>query len=271
MNNQREELFCLRYELNALANLYCFNRAERWVKGFLNKIDEKEHIDRYAYALKYVNGKSVLDIACGCGFGSFMLATEGMAKDVVGVDLDAEAIRYGNYRYGKSNIHRIVADAEQFTSQSQFDVIVSFETIEHLPTPNLFIENLHWNLASDGVLIVSTPISKVSTERPRNPYHQKEWSFLDFPKLFNNKFTVKQVYLQNAIIINRPPAGSVNIVQRLRSFARRFINRVSRTKPARPDVFKGMEYELLDGQYEGDQIIGGYQILVLEKRDPMRG
>jgi 2-polyprenyl-3-methyl-5-hydroxy-6-metoxy-1,4-benzoquinol methylase len=109
-----------------------------------------------------------LDIACGCGYGTFLMAEKG-AESVIGVDLSEDAIRYGNHRYARQNLKRFVADATTFKHDYLFDVIVSFETIEHIPDYSGFIENLYHNLSDNGTLLISTPITKTTTTSPKIP------------------------------------------------------------------------------------------------------
>ena len=73
--------------------------------------------------------KNILDIACGSGFGSYIIATDGKAKQVIGVDLDNDAIRYANHKFHHDNIKRFVGDAVKFKYKEKFDIIISFETI----------------------------------------------------------------------------------------------------------------------------------------------
>ena len=96
------------------------------------------HVERYEFALRHVKGL-VGDIACGSGFGSKILAQKG--EQVLGVDLDQDVINYATRSYNDSNIHYICADAMQLTHEP-FDVIVSFETVEHVPRPKALLHHL---------------------------------------------------------------------------------------------------------------------------------
>lgn len=122
---------------------------------------------RYETAARYVKDKRVLDIACGVGYGSQILRRAG-ATNVVGVDLSPEGIEYAKQRYQTSGIEFVCADAEQFQSSEQFDVVVSFETIEHLPHPTKFLENIRSLLIPGGDLILSVPLGET---RHFDPYH----------------------------------------------------------------------------------------------------
>ena len=206
MNEIEEELFCTKYELKTLADLVLKGEAERWVKGFLHPKYEMEHIERYRFALQFVNNKNVLDIACGSGYGSFLIAEQGNALKVTGVDLDADAVRYGNFRYAHHLVNRFVDDATKYSSATPFDVIISYETVEHLSDYRLFLKNIDQNLAEDGTFIISTPISKNTTIKPNhNPYHEIEWSYSDFTKLLQEYFILKDTFIQNAVIEGNYP------------------------------------------------------------------
>jgi 2-polyprenyl-3-methyl-5-hydroxy-6-metoxy-1,4-benzoquinol methylase len=122
---------------------------------------------RYEIAARYISGKRVLDIACGVGYGSKMLRLAG-ATTVVGVDVSAETVRYAQQRYQIPGVEFICADAEQFEWSDQFDVIVSFETIEHLPNPIKFLENVRSLLVPDGDFVLSVPLGET---RHFDPYH----------------------------------------------------------------------------------------------------
>lgn len=208
--NIEEELFCTQYELKTLSDLLVHSNAERWVKGFLFKKYEDEHLDRYNYALSFVQGKSVLDIACGCGYGSYLLAEKGKARKVIGVDLDHKAVRYGSFRYPHQNVERFTGDACFYKAEEAFETIVSFETIEHIPKYELFLKNIHQNLTDEGILIISTPVRKTTTAYPQhNPHHIIEWSFKDFKTLVEKYFKIENVVFQNVTFKGNSPKYSV--------------------------------------------------------------
>lgn len=142
---------------------------------------------RYATAARYVSGKRVLDIACGAGYGSQMLRLAG-ATTVVGVDVSAETVRYAEERYQTSGVEFICADAEQFEWHEKFDVVVSFETIEHLRHPSKFLENVRSLLVPEGDFVLSVPLGET---RHIDPYHLHAFTQEDvFALLQNTGFSV---------------------------------------------------------------------------------
>ncbi|HLK61146.1 MAG TPA: class I SAM-dependent methyltransferase [Chthonomonadaceae bacterium] len=154
-----------------------------------------EHIYRYRFAAQHVAGKRVLDIACGEGYGVAALARAG-AKSVVGVDISEEACEHARRKYG-IEARQGSADAIPLP-QGSVDVIVSFETIEHVPSPQSFLEECLRVLAPGGALIISTPNKAVYTmgDRP-NPYHCSEMTESEFKALLSLHFRSVELYTQH--------------------------------------------------------------------------
>ena len=115
-----------------------------------------EHVARYAMLSPFVRGKRVLDIACGEGYGSWLLKEWG-AREVVGVDISADAIAVARKRFGREGVNFLFGDAcraQDFLAHASFDLIVSFETIEHVADPLAFLSGLR-SLASPEAAISS--------------------------------------------------------------------------------------------------------------------
>lgn len=126
----------------------------------------------YEIASSFVVGKRVLDIACGTGYGSQILAKAG-AMTTIGVDVCEETIEYACNHYLSANVEFICADAEQYTESQPFEVICSFETIEHLYNPERFLQNVYQLLVPQGYLILSVPLGET---RHIDPYHLHKFS-----------------------------------------------------------------------------------------------
>lgn len=139
------------------------------------------HLERYQFAAQHAQGASILDMACGCGYGSFLLAQQHPDKQVTGVDLDPAAIAYAQQHYQLDNLQFICANAEQFSSEQPFDTIVSLETIEHLPNPTKLASNQVRLLSATGRLIASVPITPTLDG---NPHHLHDFSQRSFVRLF---------------------------------------------------------------------------------------
>lgn len=139
------------------------------------------HMERYDFAAARLTGQRVLDMACGCGYGSDRLAELHPDKAIVGVDIDPAAIAFARAHYQRPNLTYICADAERFCPTERFDTIVSLETIEHLPRPRQLIANCAALLASGGQIIASVPITPTLDG---NPHHLHDFSRRSFFALF---------------------------------------------------------------------------------------
>jgi len=255
--NIQDELFCLKLENETLAAWLTGEHFERWVPGYVPKRIHNHHKTRYDLACTYVENKKVLDIACGCGYGSFLLADAGNAQSVLGVDIDSNATRYGNHRFFHERIHRVQGDALHFNGDNEFDVIVSFETIEHLPDVHQFLKNTKGLLKPGGVFLVSTPIVLSTSTLCDNPYHMIEWGFADFQQLIKKYFFVEDIYIQNVVL----KTGTENAHPGL---FRRGINKIKRSilGNPRPLQKQSPDIEKWNGQYPAGEMMGGYQLLV---------
>ena len=145
-----------------------------------------EHVERYRFASDWVRNKDVLDIACGEGYGSAALAKAG-ARSVIGVDIAQEAVEHARLRY---QIDARLGSAENIpVESSSVDLVVSFETIEHVVNPELFLNECVRVLRPDGVLVMSTPNLEMYREvAPNNPFHCSEMSVEQFEILLGTRF-----------------------------------------------------------------------------------
>ncbi|GAB4545515.1 MAG: hypothetical protein OHK0023_03930 [Anaerolineae bacterium] len=143
-----------------------------------------DHLRRYLYAQQFVAGKQVLDIACGTGYGMQILH-QGHAARVIGADLSAAALRYAQTRYKLAAL--LQADGMYLPlPSSALEVVVSFETLEHLPEPRRFLAEIQRVLCSNGLLILSTPNRAAVSPNsvvPFSPYHQFEPTLPEFKAL----------------------------------------------------------------------------------------
>jgi SAM-dependent methyltransferase len=134
------------------------------------------HVERYEFAARRLPRGRVLDLACGVGYGTKLLA-ERTGNPVLGADLAAEAIHYASRRYGGPGVEFRVADAMRFTDEAGFGAIVSLETIEHLPDPHGFLAHAVSLLRPGGLFVASVPTTPSSDV---NPHHRSDWSERSF-------------------------------------------------------------------------------------------
>jgi|SRR5579862_2327901 len=138
------------------------------------------HLERYQFAKQNLVDGSVLDIACGVGYGTALLSESPLTSFAIGVDIDEASIRYASRRYRKARVSYVCADAYQFSAGQPFDNIVSLETIEHVENPQALFEHLVDLLAPGGHLIVSVP---VTPSIDGNPHHKSNFSPTNFRNL----------------------------------------------------------------------------------------
>ncbi len=152
-----------------------------------------EHVYRYAFACRFVKGKRVLDIACGEGYGAAALQQAG-SSHVVGVDISEAVCIHARGKYG---IDARPGTAEQIPlGDGSVDVIVSFETIEHVPNPGRFLDECVRVLATGGRLIISTPNKNIYGQTVPNPYHCSEMTEEEFATALRSRFHDCRFYTQ---------------------------------------------------------------------------
>ncbi|MGH8172481.1 MAG: class I SAM-dependent methyltransferase [Rhodanobacteraceae bacterium] len=154
-----------------------------------------EHWHRYLFARRLVAGKRVLDAACGEGYGSALLADA--AAEVVGVDIDAASVAHARERYGqRANLSYQVGDATALDfPPGRFDVIVSFETLEHVAAQVELLAGFARALTDDGLLIVSSP--------DKHEYSEVVG--------FRNEFHVRELYRDELLALLKPHFGAVRL------------------------------------------------------------
>ncbi|WP_223787058.1 class I SAM-dependent methyltransferase [Marinicella meishanensis] len=148
-----------------------------------------EHYHRYAMALHWVKDKQVLDVACGEGYGSHLLATE--AASVLGVDVSAAAVEHAQRTYPHERLKFVEGNALQLpVADDSMDVVVSFETLEHLAEHEQLLAEFKRVLKVDGVLLISTPDKKEYSDKTgfNNEYHVKELYADEFANLLADFF-----------------------------------------------------------------------------------
>lgn len=180
-----------------------------------NNLEQKflfqEHLVRYYFASNFIKNKSVLDAACGMGYGSSILSENGSSK-VIGIDNSTEAIEYCKSNYSNSKLNFELGDCRKISfKKSEFDVVVSFETVEHLENPDEFLLEIKRVLNEQGTLIISTP--NMEKYQENNPFHKHEFTLNEFKiflkKYFKNVLFFYQFYPSSIMIGNYEKTSSV--------------------------------------------------------------
>lgn len=159
-----------------------------------------EHVHRYNYSLKHFIKKTdrVLDIACGTGFGSELIAKHTQ-NDVIGGDIAQDAIDFCQANLNQSNLKFQQMDGTQLPFEDNyFDVITSFETIEHTTAYDEMIKEFKRTTKQDGLIVLSTPnfVINSPTGEVTNPFHTQEWNYEGFVDFLNKHFNKYELFGQ---------------------------------------------------------------------------
>jgi SAM-dependent methyltransferase len=154
-----------------------------------------QHVARYRFARRFAAGRVVLDVACGSGYGSALLGER--ARAVIGADLSRPALAHAAAHHGGSGARYVRMDGCRLgLRDGSVDLVVSFETLEHVPDMPLLLRELRRVLKPGGLLIISTPnrpLYAVYNKGRRNPFHHTELIEEEFRALLAKEFTIEQV------------------------------------------------------------------------------
>ena len=162
--------------------------GERYVPEVTGNI-RLEHLHRYLVACELARDRSVLDIACGEGYGSDLLAS--VATSVIGVDLAPDVLRHAHRRYRQPNVRFVAGNCTAIPVATQsIDVVVSFETLEHHEQHDEMMLEIKRVLRPQGLLIISSPDRTEYSDIPdyKNPFHARELYRDEFEALLKRHF-----------------------------------------------------------------------------------
>lgn len=134
------------------------------------------HLQRYEFAAAWTTGRKVADIACGTGYGSLLLD----ALHYTGIDYDPMAVDFANRHYSGDGVEFLVGNAESLSVDQMFDVVVSFETVEHLNDAQSY---LRWVAAHSRMFIGSVPSKADEAGSPLSPFHVREYGVADLEEI----------------------------------------------------------------------------------------
>ena len=177
------------------------NRGLRMDANRLDIFDIKRanfHLDRYNFACRYTENKIVLDVASGLGYGADIIASLGLATKVVGVELCKEAYEYSVKNYSSLNTTFYNGSILNLPFENNsFDVVTSFETIEHVEDEISQLNEIYRVLKNNGLYILSTPNDWNNLD-DKNPYHVRCYTYDSLKEAISNKFDIINIYNQNS-------------------------------------------------------------------------
>jgi SAM-dependent methyltransferase len=150
----------------------------------------RRHLVVYRWVAERCAGKRVVDMACGEGYGSAVLAET--AAEVIGVDANPDAFEHARRRYRGPNLRFERALVEEFADGAPYEAIVFLQTIEHVEEPEALLARFASLLSPGGVAYVTTPnrltLAPPGAERSDNPWHVREYAPAEFDALVRPAF-----------------------------------------------------------------------------------
>ena len=144
------------------------------------------HFKVYRFASQFSQGKRILDVGCGTGYGASYLAES--ARSVTGIDLSRQAIRFARRRYGRVGMEFLRMNAERLAfAPCSFDFIISTENFEHLSDQRANLHEMGRVLTDDGMLLLATPNHEMFLDVD-NPFHTHELTYDEFLDLVDASF-----------------------------------------------------------------------------------
>jgi len=176
---------------------------------------ELEHRHRYLLAARLTAGMEVLDIACGEGYGSAMLAQT--ARQVTGVDISPAAVNHAQRKYARDNLRFATGSCAAIPLPDRsVDMVVSFETIEHHTEHEQMLREIRRVLRPNGLLVMSSPDKAEYSDKPgyRNPFHVKELYKEEFRTLlaahFRHVRLLGQRVMRGSLLVDEEETGSLS-------------------------------------------------------------
>jgi O-antigen biosynthesis protein len=162
---------------------------------------EVEHYHRYLFSRGFCRDRDVLDVASGEGYGAAQLAQ--VARSVVGVEYAEATVRNATANFPRPNLTFVRSDARSLPLRdASFDVVTSFETIEHFDRQEAFVAEVRRVLRADGCFMVSTPDRDVYSPpgAPTNPFHVREFDRTEFLDLLHQHFRYVSLIRQRPVL-----------------------------------------------------------------------
>ena len=151
------------------------------------------HMASYRFARKFCTDKRVLDFGCGSGYGSAKIAE--IADSVVAVDISQEAIDFARENYQQENLtfSRIQENSRLPFKDESFDVVLSFQVIEHICQDIAYLDEAKRLLRKNGIIIIITPDRTgrlFPFQKPWNRWHVREYALPELGKLVEKSFNI---------------------------------------------------------------------------------
>ena len=178
-----DEMIGLQAEKGELIEAEKFNSNKSFVLHLI-------HQKAYENASELTEGKKVLDLGCNTGYGSNII--KNSCKEIIGVDVSEKAIKMAQDLYVNKGIEYKLIDGKQLPfSENSFDVVVSFQVIEHIIEHEEYLKEIQRVLVPGGKVIFTTPnrmIRLYPGMKPWNDFHVKEYDSAELKTLLDGFF-----------------------------------------------------------------------------------
>ncbi|HCK11762.1 MAG TPA: hypothetical protein DHW45_17945, partial [Candidatus Latescibacteria bacterium] len=188
--------------------------GERVIAGLTDLSLYIPHIKRYLFAKTFCEGKEVLDAGCGTGYGAKLLSH--VARSVDAIDIAENALAYCQKTYPTDRITWSRGDVRSLDKKDAYDVVTSFEVIEHLEREDIsaYLEGIESALKPDGVALISTP-NRLVAHQWDNPHHHTEMTREEFERTLSEYFDVESVLGQVTWSQDREAPGQSYVTRRV--------------------------------------------------------
>lgn len=184
-----DDMAALQAEEHGLVTFERFRTEEAYVLHLL-------HRKPYEVAAELARDRRVLDFGCNVGYGSAIL--DETSRSVTGVDVSAEAIAAAREAFGATGIRFEVIDARgEALAGERFDVVTSFQVIEHIVDAGAYLRRLRGMLAPDGVVVLTSPNARLRIHpgmRPWNRFHVREYAPRELAEVLEGTFEHVALY-----------------------------------------------------------------------------
>lgn len=162
----------------------------------------QKHFFAYTLANKFIKqGARVLEIGCGDGYGANYLVANG--ANVLGIDVDIHSINYAQKKYQNTELSFQHYNGEKINCEPHsFDMVISFQVMEHVKDVNNYLGNIKQMLKPDGIYIITTPSRTYRLspgQKPNNPFHLREYDSVSLKKAVEEIFPDAKIYGISAI------------------------------------------------------------------------
>jgi ubiquinone/menaquinone biosynthesis C-methylase UbiE len=148
------------------------------------------HLKAYEEVVKRAGDKTVLEIGCNTGYGTKLVSN--VCRKIIGVDLSLKALRVASTRYAAANIDYLLIDGLTLPfADGSFDLVISFQVIEHISNYKTYLSELKRVLSPDGVVVFTTPNARVRLDpgmKPWNEFHVREFVADELGELLRDWF-----------------------------------------------------------------------------------